>query len=89
MHLFPDTPKALAEVHRVLKPGAVFAAAVFRNWLPGQWSRQMADRRYQRTGVKHFHPEELESLLTDAELERVTFHHAKRYWQVVSAKRPE
>ena len=89
VHLFPDTPKALAEVHRVLKPGAVFAAAVFRNWLPGQWSRQMADRRYQRTGVKHFHPEELESLLTDAELEDVTFHHSKRYWQVVSAIRPE
>jgi len=85
LHLFPDFSKATSEVLRVLRPGGIFTAAVFRNWLPGRVSRKLADRRYRRIGVKNFQPEELASLLVGAGFEGFEFHHAKRYWQIASA----
>jgi len=85
LHLFPDFSKATSEVFRVLRPGGIFTAAVFRNWLPGRLSRKLADRQYRRMGAKNFQPEELESLLVGAGFEGFECHHGKRYWQIVSA----
>lgn len=88
VHLFPDIPKALSEVARVLKGGGIFTAAVFRNWLPGRVSRKLADFQYRRMGAKNFQPEELESLVVDAGFEELRFLHGKRYWQIVRAGKP-
>lgn len=85
VHLFPDIPKALSEIFRVLKTNGIFTTAVFRNWLPGETSRKIADWQYRKWGAKNFQPEEIQSLLIDAGFTEFTFLHSKRYWQIASA----
>ncbi len=88
LHIFPDIPRALSEIHRVLKPGGRFTMAAFRNWLPGQFSKKFADWYARHVGVNYFRPEDLEAYFKQIGFTGTICHHAKRYWLVMSAMKP-
>lgn len=87
LHLFPDTRRALAEIHRVLEPGGRFTVTAFRG-LVGPVSQLFAPLTYLLIGARSFAARELEGLLTDAGFVDTRFHHAWGLWFVVSARAP-
>ncbi len=87
LHLFPNIPRALNEICRVLKPGGRFACAVFRK-RPGKMGDRAADFRKRRMGITQFSEEELESLCKRAGLSNIKILHSKRYWILASAAKP-
>lgn len=87
LHLFPDVPRALAEVHRVLRPGGRLTLAVFRR-AEGRAEEVARRLRKQLLGVDAFTPDGLGHELEEAGFERVTVHHARRIWLVTSARKP-
>lgn len=89
LHLFPDLPKALSEVCRVLTPGGHFTTGVGRwPWL-GTFGRKFRDWYHQRAGIKGFFREELESFFEGAGLTNVVCHYEKRAWFIMSATKPQ
>ena len=86
LHLFPDVPKALSEVQRVLKPAGRFTLAAFRRG-EGPVAAWRARARRRLYGMDAFSTADLESRLRAAGLYDVQFHHARRAWLVASARK--
>jgi SAM-dependent methyltransferase len=87
LHLFPDVPRALSEVRRVLVPGGRFTIATLRRG-EGTISDYVNVLRRRVTGVDAFASAELESRLRGASFDEVECHHAGRIWQIVCAVNP-
>jgi SAM-dependent methyltransferase len=88
LHLFPDLPKTLSGVFRVLKPGGRIAVAAARVPSIGPAKKRLRDWYHRRTGVKAFFVEELASLFGEAGFSDFACHHAVRWWIIVSAVKP-
>ncbi len=86
VHLFPDVPRALREIHRVLAPGGRFTSAVFRHG-ESERDRREAERRRQLMGVYAFGRPEYEALLADAGFGDVQVAHEGRRWMIAGATR--
>jgi SAM-dependent methyltransferase len=88
LHLFPDLPRVLAEVGRVLRPGGHLTAAVFRREEVGRRARVAASwNRY--IGLQPFTPRSLEDFFSTAGLSEFELLHPGRAWMVASAKRED
>ncbi|MBU7001700.1 MAG: methyltransferase domain-containing protein [Theionarchaea archaeon] len=88
LHLFPDIPRTLKGVLRVLKPGAHFTVATVKVPNIGPVSRKLSYWYHRYGGVKSFVPEELERLFGEAGFTDFVCHHAVRWWTIVSAQKP-
>lgn len=84
LHLFPDVPRVLGEIHRVLKPGGGFTVAASRR-RSGTVAALATAYRRRVLGIDAFSPDELGSRLRDTGFEQVQCHHAKRIWLIMSA----
>lgn len=85
MHLFPDPGRVLEELHRVLRPGGRFSAAVVLRAgvrLPSRLGQFLA----QGIGVRGFRQEEFEALLDGAGFD-ATVHHARGVWMIAGGIR--
>jgi ubiquinone/menaquinone biosynthesis C-methylase UbiE len=80
LHLFPDVPKAIGEIVRVLQPDGRFTAAVFRQ--PGA-----TGRRGSGVGLHAFRTGELEGILERAGFKNVTELHRSMRWLVLGARK--
>jgi SAM-dependent methyltransferase len=87
VHLFPDIPRALAEIQRVLAPGGRFTAAVFRRG-PSEREVRRAEQRERMMGVHAFSREELEGSLADAGFVAARFPHEHGIWMLAAAEKP-
>lgn len=79
LHNFPDLPRALDEVQRVLKSAGRFTMAVLRRI--GSGRVRLLDPFYH-----FFSPEELNVLMNDAGFE-LEIHHARGFWIIAVATR--
>ena len=89
LHAFPDLPKALSEVHRVLKPGGTFAGGIGRWPWSGTLGQKFRNWYKKRAGIKGFFREELEALFEEAGFTGVTCHYERRAWFIMSAVKPK
>ncbi|KYK36469.1 MAG: hypothetical protein AYK18_11620 [Theionarchaea archaeon DG-70] len=89
LHLFPDLPKTLSGIHRVLKEGGRVTVATARVPNIGLVKKGLRDWYHRRTGVKAFFVEELASLFEEAGFSDFVCHHAVRWWAIVSAAKSE
>jgi SAM-dependent methyltransferase len=87
LHLFPDVPRALAEIGRVLRDGGRFTAAVVRRGESGGEARA-ARLRERALGVHAFTRAELAELLFDAGLGELRFPHEHGLWLLAAAEKP-
>lgn len=87
VHLFPDIPRALAEVHRVLAPGGRFTSAVIRHG-PGERDARRAQRRERALGVHAFTRDEYETRLAAAGFGATRFPHEHGIWMLAAAEKP-
>jgi ubiquinone/menaquinone biosynthesis C-methylase UbiE len=87
VHLFPDIPRALAKISRVLVPGGRFTAAVFRQG-PSAREARRTEQRERMVGVHTFTREEYEGLLADAGFLASRFPHEHGMWMLAAAERP-
>ncbi len=85
LHLFPDIPRVLAGISRVLKPGGRFACGMSRrlDGLPGDIETAMT----AWSGLTSLSSSGLRSLLEGAGFVNVEVRHANRFWQLASAIR--
>jgi len=86
VHLFPDVPRALAEIQRVLAPGGRFTAAVFRRG-PSEREVRRAEQRERMMGVHAFSREEFEGRLADAGFVAARFPHEHGVWMLAAAEK--
>ena len=85
LHLFPDLPRVLAEVSRVLRAGGSFTAAVFRRSENGAGARiSEAWNRY--IGLQEFTPQSLRESFARAGLSEFQSLHASGSWLVAQAR---
>ena len=84
LHLFPDVPRALAEVHRVLAAGGRFTMAVVRAGDRPR-DRRAARRRRRLLGVHSFARADLERLLEEAGFADFRVLHERRLWMIAAA----
>ncbi len=82
LHLFPDTSRALSEIHRVLSPGGRLTLAVFK-----QKNRLQAQLWKRFGGVRSYTPQGLDKMLRAAGFSDVSTLHAKGVWMIMSAKK--
>ncbi len=84
LHLFPDLPRALAELHRVLRRGGGFTAAMARR---GEGLRgDLVARLLQKAGASPLTEAGLRDRLAEAGFAQVQCHHARRAWMIWSAR---
>jgi SAM-dependent methyltransferase len=85
LHLFPDIPRALRELGRVIRPKGRFSMAVFLrgSGTLGRLRKTVAENLW---GLHPFSREELEALLDAAGFEP-TIHHAKGIWMIAVGER--
>ena len=86
LHLFPDVPRALAEIHRVLRDGGRFTAAVIRRGETAGEARA-AGFRSRALGVHSFERGELTRLLADAGFAAARFPHERGIWMIAAAEK--
>ncbi len=86
LHLFPDVPQALKEVHRVLVEGGRFTTAVVRADDTDR-GRRAAATRDRLLGLHSFTRRELEERLEQAGLAGVEVLHEHRFWMLAVAER--
>jgi len=87
LHLFPDVPRVLSEVHRVLKPGGRFTVAAVRQ-RDGRLAALGSGYRRTIFGVDAFSPADLASRLVNVGFDGVQCHYAQRLWLIMSARKP-
>jgi SAM-dependent methyltransferase len=86
LHLFPDVPRALAEIERVLRDGGRFTAAVIRR---GEGAEaRAAGLRERALGVHAFTRAELAERLFDAGFAELRFPHEHGVWMLAAAQKP-
>jgi len=85
LHLMPDTGGALAESHRVLRPGGRIVLAVFR--MQSGWLARATARARRGVGTRAFSTESLEQALTAAGFIAMESLHARGGWLIVRAKK--
>lgn len=86
LHLFPEVPRVLEEVHRVLAAGGRFTAAVIRVG-PSPRDRFGASMRRRLLGVESFRAEGLEEQLGAAGLGDFRVLHEQGLWLVAVARK--
>jgi len=86
LHLFPDVPRALAEIHRVLADGGRFTAAVFRQG-EGEVAARRAWRRERALGLHAFTRTELAERLAHAGFRDARFPHVHGVWMIAAAEK--
>jgi ubiquinone/menaquinone biosynthesis C-methylase UbiE/uncharacterized protein YbaR (Trm112 family) len=86
LHLFPDVPRVLSEVARVLKPSGRFTVATTLRG-DGVLHDVAAAVRRRLVGMDSFTPAQLTSLLAAAGLRDASVHHAARAWLLMSARK--
>ncbi len=86
LHLMPDTGRALAESHRVLRPGGSIVLAVFR--MQSGWLARATARARRGVGTRAFSTESLEQALTAAGFSAMQSLHARGGWLIVRATKP-
>jgi len=86
LHLFPDRKKAVEEIFRVLIPGGCFTVAMVR--IPDSLSGSFSRKALRLVGIKGFSGKEMELLLSSAGFVEIKALHARRFWHIFSAKKP-
>ena len=89
LHVFPDLPKVLSEVHRVLTPGGYFTGGIGRWPWQGKFGSKFRDWYKRRAGIQGFYLEELEAYFREAGLVNIVCHYEKRAWFIMSAMKPQ
>ncbi len=87
LHLFPH-PQVLRKIGCILSPGGRFTVGAIQHREGGLLTGLREDF-WRKSGVYPFCRDELTSLFTEAGLTDVVWHHAKRYYQIVSAMKPQ
>lgn len=88
LHLFPQI-STVKGFYTVLKPGGRVTVATARQPLQFTWAKKLSDYLHKKGWAKYFHRDELETLFSTAGFTNITFHHAKGYWFLVSAVKPQ
>ncbi|MGD2249358.1 MAG: methyltransferase domain-containing protein [Candidatus Methanofastidiosia archaeon] len=88
LHLFPQV-STVQGIYRVLKPGGRFTVGTTNQLIPGWVGRKVYNYLHEHGWPKYFLTNELLSLFKQAGFTDITIHHAKRYWHIVSAVKPE
>jgi ubiquinone/menaquinone biosynthesis C-methylase UbiE len=88
LHLFPDVPRVLGEVSRVLRKGGRFTTAVFKREIGRLYEIRDSIRR-AIYGVRSFSEPQLVSEIEAAGMIETRTLHARGIWMIMSARKPQ